>query len=244
MAMKIWETDPDNKPTPRKQVVSDDYVGRFHSGRLVSEPGKRPYPESLGEWRVTTDDLSVGQAVSQLYGGAPTEMEETASRYFIEVLTDRDSIPVVIDGARGIEADMKQWVNGQLVHHCDGVNFLDAERRGEPCGCPKLFAERKEAARSYRGPSPSIRVSFRLADDYDLGRFYFQSTSWSLAAVLHEIEDAVDRVGKGGEVLANLKIELVEYTPKRGPRKGRLVSYYRPAIEVVKGWNDAIAEDV
>lgn len=244
MAMKIWETDPESMPSPRKQVASNDYVGRFHSGRLVNEPGKRPYPEALSEWRISTDDLSVGQAVSQLYGGEPIEIPETTSRNFIEVFTDRDSIPVIIDGVRGIESDMKLWVNGQLVHHCDGVSFLDAERRGEPCGCPKLFAERKEAARTYRGPSPSIRVNFRLADDYDLGLFYFQSSSWTLATVLHEVEDAVDRVGKGGEVLADLKIDLVEYTPKKGPRKGRLVSYYRPVIDVRKSWNDAIAEEL
>jgi hypothetical protein len=146
---------------------------------------------------------------------------------------------VILDGPKAISSDMKLWNRGKLVHHCDGVDFLshaDEKRIGKPCGCPVLFAERKQAARDYMGPAPSINVRFRLADDPDLGVCHFQTTSWTLAEVLHEHDDALRRIG--GEALGELSIELVEYTTK----KGRHVEYLKPVLKVVKSWNEAIAE--
>jgi hypothetical protein len=132
---------------------------------------------------------------------------------------------------------MKLWNRSKLVHHCDGVEFLSPdEKAGRPCGCPALFAQRKQAAKDYVGPSPSINITFRLADDPDLGSFRFQSGSWTLAEVLHEYENDLERVG--GEAVATLRLELVEYTTK----KGRFVSYLKPVLDNIRSYNDAIAE--
>lgn len=230
MALRIFETDPDAKPKQR-QTYSDDVVGRFHSGRMVDNT-----PEALSEWRVTTDDPTVGAAVAQLLGGSADEFETGADNN-IEVYTEFSEVLVVIDGPKALTSDMKLWNRGQLVHHCDGVEFLSPdEDRGKVCGCPELMEERKAMAKSYRGPNPSINVVFRLADDYNLGKFRFQTGSWKLAEVLHEAEEALERID--GEALAKLTLELVEYTTK----KGRDVSYYKPVIKVLKPWADAIAE--
>jgi hypothetical protein len=35
----------------------------------------------------------------------------------------------------------------------------------------------------------------------------------------------------------------VEYTPKKGPMRNKLVSYTKPVIKVVKAYDDAIADD-
>ncbi|MFJ2907805.1 hypothetical protein [Streptomyces sp. NPDC087212] len=228
MAIRIFETDPDAKP---KGTFSDDTVGRFHSGRSVNG-----IPEALAEWKVTTGDPEVAAAISHLMGGQPNETDST-SENFIEVQTDAKRVKVVLSGPDAISSDMKLWNGNVLIHHCDGVEFLSPDQdRGKACGCPSLMEDRKAAAKSKRGPAPSISVLMRLAEDYDLGLFRFQTGSWKLAEVLHEIGNALDKVD--GEALVELSIELVEYTTK----KGRDVSYYKPVVKVLKSWNDAIAE--
>ncbi|WP_030855290.1 hypothetical protein [Streptomyces sp. NRRL S-475] len=72
--------------------------------------------------------------------------------------------------------------------------------------------------------------------DYGLGKFRFQSTSWKLAEVVDQYENALAAVK--GEALAELSLELVEYTTK----SGRDVSYRKPALKVIKPWSEAIAD--
>lgn len=237
----IWAGDEDNKPKER-QTYSDDTVGRLHSG-YMDETGKKPTPVALSEWRFSTGDKTVADAVAQLFGGTPAENDESTSENFIDVFTDAAKVPVIIE-ADGIHWDMKQWINGKLVHHCDGFEFVSPEEKaGQPCGCPTLFDERKQAAKDYQGPNPSITVTFRLADDPELGKFKYQTGAWTLMKVLHEAEDGVERIGKGGSVFGNLELEYVEYTPKKGPMRNKLVSYTKPNINIQKAYNDAIADD-
>ncbi|MFE5896867.1 hypothetical protein ACFQ67_05515 [Streptomyces sp. NPDC056488] len=228
MALRIFETDPDAMP---KGGFSDDTVGRFHSGRSVNG-----IPEALSEWKVSTGDPEVAAAIAQLMGGKPVETD-AQSENFIEIFTDAKRVKVVLSGPDAISSDMKLWNGNVLIHHCDGVEFLSPETdRGKACGCPRLMEDRKAAAKAKRGPSPSISVLFRLAEDYDLGLFRFQTGSWKLAEVLHEIGNALDKVK--GEAFAELALELVEYTTK----KGRDVSYLKPTVKVLKSWSDAVAE--
>ncbi|BAU83114.1 hypothetical protein SLA_2181 [Streptomyces laurentii] len=228
MAIRIFETDPDAKP---KANFSDDTVGRFHGGK--QENG---IPVALPEWRVTTGDPDVAEAIAQLMGGTPVETDST-SENFIEVLTNQEKVKVVLSGTDAISSDLKLWNGPSLIHHCDGVEFLSPdEDKGKPCRCPALMEDRKAAAKSKRGPAPSISVMFRLAEDYDLGIFRLQTGSWKLAEVLHEVENALDKIGT--EAFCSLELELVEYTTK----KGRDVSYRKPVIRVLKSWSDAIAD--
>lgn len=233
--LTIFDTDPNAKPKP-KQTFSDDTVGRFHSGRQVDGQ-----PEALSEWRISTGDPVVAKSVAQLFGGEPIETESTGEN-FIDVFTDRETVPVILDGPDAIYADLKLWNRNKLVHHCDGSAFLSPdEKKGKPCGCPELFAERKEAAKDFLGPSPSISVTFRLADDPELGKFRFQSGSWVMASVLHEYVNGLAAVDC--PALAELSLELVEFTIKKGKNKGLNVSYYKPVIKVLKSYNDAVADE-
>ncbi|WP_433858222.1 hypothetical protein [Streptomyces kronopolitis] len=239
----IWAGDEDNKPKKR-ETYSDDTVGRLHSGYSEKNEKGNMVPVALSEWRFSTGEKTVADAVAQLFGGTPVENEESTSENFIDVFTSKDRIPVVIE-ADGVFWDMKLWWNGKLKHHCDGFEFLshkDEDAIGQPCGCPTLFDERKAAAKEGDAPNPAQVVTFSLADDPELGKFKFQTGSWTLFKVIHEAEDDVERIGKGGSVLAYLELELVEYTPKKGPMRNKLVSYYKPVINVVKAYDDAIAE--
>jgi hypothetical protein len=217
---RIWDTDPDSKP--RERQFSSDIVGRFRSGRLV---GKQP--EALSEWRVTTGDPTVAAEVARLMGGESEEWD-TDKEDNLEILTDSASVEIIIESSDKIDASMKLFGNNGLVHHCDGVEFLSPdEDKGVGCGCPPLLTDRKDKARSGRGPKPSIDVQFKLANALELGVFRFNSGSWELVKVLHTVLRDVDEYD--GPVRATLAIENVSYTTKAG----RDVSYNKPVITVL-----------
>lgn len=232
--INIFKTDPD--AAPKKRQFSDDIAGRFRSGRLVGK-----MPESLNTWRITTGDPSVADELAKLLGGEPEEWD-TDKEDNLEVLTTSASVAIIIESSDKIDASMKLFGSNGLVHHCDGVTFLSPEEdKGEPCHCPPLLQDRKDKARSNRGPKPSIDVVFRLEDAPDLGLFRFNSGSWELVKVLHDVIADVDTHGgrlfdadgnvtdAGVPVRATLTIEHVSYTTKAG----RDVAYNKPVIKVL-----------
>jgi hypothetical protein len=155
------------------------------------------------------------------------------------VLTETNSIEVVIDGSKAVEDKLVQWGGpGGPMHECDGEYSLLPEDKGAPCGCPTTLKERKQRASNNRGPKPSINIDFRLAGvGEDLGKGKLIATAWSLAEVIHEIKNALDAVD--GPALCRLEIVHVEYTSK----VHGLVSYYWPNVVVLGSYNEAIAEE-
>ncbi|MEE1835774.1 recombination directionality factor [Streptomyces sp. SP17KL33] len=230
-ALRIFETDPDAKPKPRPKYDNEvDF--QFRSGRMVGNK-----PQSLAHWRVTAAEPEVADAIAQLMGGSPAEWD-TSKDDALEVLTNTSRVQVVIDGPQAIKSTLILWGRNGPIHECDGAYSLLDEDRGEPCGCPRLMADRKALARSGRGPAPNTTVRFRLAEDYDLGVGKFVSTSWNLVEVLHEVEDELSDIE--GEALCELSLELVQFTNAAGQN----VEYRKPVITVLKAWSDAIAEEV
>lgn len=239
----IWAKDEENKPAARV-VYSDDTVGKLHSGYSeFDEKTKKILPVALEKWRFSTGDKVVADAVAQLFGGTPAEDEESTAENFIDVFTDAAKVPIIVEQG-GIYWDMKQWVNGKLIHHCDGFNYLshpsDDTRIGTECGCPVLFADRKQAAKDYQGPNPALKVTFRLADDPELGLFSFQTGSWTLFKIIHESEGALEDVA--ATATGSLELEYVEFTPKKGPMRNKLVSYTKPVIHVGRAYAGEDAE--
>ncbi|MEW1550964.1 recombination directionality factor [Streptomyces tsukubensis] len=228
MGLRIFETDPNAKPRQRE----NDTVGRFRTGRQINNR-----PESLATFRVTTGDPEVADAVSKLFGGSPAEWE-TSGEDFTEVITDRDKVLIVIDGASSLKFDMRLYGRTGLIHHCDGVDSLLNEDKGQPCGCPTLLEDRKAFAKSGRGPQPYTFINgFRIADDYGLGKFRLQTTSWTILPYLDQYWADLGNID--GEALAELSLELVEYTTKTG----RDVSYRRPALKIIKPWSEAMTDN-
>ncbi|MEU9400640.1 hypothetical protein [Streptomyces sp. NPDC048242] len=201
---------------------TDDFVGRFRTGRMVDNR-----PESLATWRVTTKDPKVADAVANVMGGSPDEWETTGED-FNEVITETNKALIVISGPEALTAEMILWGQSGVIHRCNGVEFVSPEKvKGTPCGCPPLMEDRKAHARSGRGPQPHISLVFRLADDYHLGKFRFQSGAWTVLGLVHEIDTALST--HKGEVLAELSLELVELTTKAG----RNVCYRKPVVTIL-----------
>ncbi|MEW2302591.1 hypothetical protein AB0958_21905 [Streptomyces sp. NPDC006655] len=233
MAVRIFETDPDAKPK-RRTFTKQEFAFFFRSGMSVyDEKARRNLPVSLEHWRVTTPDPATAEAIAQLYGGEATEWD-TPKDDAMQVLTTRSAVQIVLSGPKAIEDRLIQWGRKGPIHECDGITSLMDRNYGEPCGCPELLMERKAAARDEMGPAPHIKVTFRLADDYDLGVGQFTSTSWDLLISLADVENELSAID--GEALCELSLELVEYTTK----KGRDVSYRKPVITVIEPWADAL----
>ncbi|MFC8291111.1 hypothetical protein ACFUJ0_00680 [Streptomyces sp. NPDC057242] len=220
---------PHHSPS-RDQKLDDAPVGRFHVAR---QRGGRPI--AVSAWRITTGDHAVADAVGGLYGGVP-QVLEAGDEHGVEILTRRDHIPVVLGGRGAVSLRMVMRGTGETFHVCDGTRFLEpAGARGSLCGCPASVADRKVAAQEGRGPTPEVRIDFRLADLPGLGVFSLVSTSWELAAELPALSGALDTAV--APAVGVLRYELVEFTT----RSGIAVSYRRPVVEV--GRTQVLAQD-
>jgi hypothetical protein len=234
--LRVFETDPSANPK-LKTTYDDGTVGRLHSGKMM--PGDKPgklVPVSLDHWEFSTGDPEVASALSEMFN-APVIDTNSESENFLRVEdTGTDTLEVVIAGPSALTSDLKLWYSGQLTHHCDGVFFVSGDDVGHNCGCPELFSERKELAKVGRGPKPDIKLVFGLAADLELGTFAFKSGSWTMVEDLWKYEDALARIS--GPAVADLRLELVEYTTK----KGKSVSYRKPVLERIRSLDDATAE--
>ena len=211
----------DDDRADRPHVSASDPVGRFHVAR---QRGGRPI--AVSAWRMTTEDQAVADAVAGFYGGVP-QLLDTGDEHFVEVLTRRDHIPVLLGGREAVSLRMVMRGAGETFHVCDGTRFLElAGARGSLCGCPASLADRKAAAQAGRGPTPEVRIGFRLADLPELGVFSLVSTSWELAAELPALTAGLDAAAVPARGV--LRYELMEFTT----RSGIAVSYRRPVIEV------------
>lgn len=214
MAIRIFENDPDARP--RKPL--DDIVGRFRSGALLNGS-----PTALEDWRVTTDDPEVADLIQELMGGSAPAEWVTKGDDNIEVYTESNRIDVVLDGPNGVKTGMALWGRNGLIHKCDG----EVTTEGEPCPMAgKSVQERKEAARAGYGCEPNIQVYFRIKGHEDLGKFRFFSGSWTFAGEVGDAEDKLATID--GPAEATLRLEVVEYTTK----KGRDVRYTKPVLDV------------
>lgn len=239
----IFDTDPDAKPE-RREVYSDDTVGRFHSGHKVENAKGKLVPSTLNEWKVSTGDRAVADAIAQLLGGQPSEDEESTAENFISVYTEATTVPIILADADALDVDFKEWKNGKITHHCTGSKFLshplDDKLIGTACGCPPLLAEKKMRWEAEMGPKPSITITFRLADDPELGLFKFQTSSYTMVRIVHEY--AADLNDIGGEAVADLALELVSYVPTKGKMANKTVEYVKPVLDRIRSYNAAIAD--
>jgi len=234
MGLNIFGNDPATSQKPR-QRFADDIVGRFRSGHQLN--GR---PASLNEWRVTTGDPEVADAIHEILGGEAPQEWEAKGEDNLEVFSASAEVPIILEGEKALRQKMVLWSrSGKLIQSGDGQTIdYPEDRKGEPDPDAALsFQERKAKARDGIGAEPQIELYFRLAEEPDLGIFKFQTGSWSMASDLayNDVEgELADYAADSetGKVKATLKLERVEFTAKNGPRAGQLVSYVKPVLTI------------
>jgi hypothetical protein len=188
-----------------KPRQSFDVVGRFRAGHMIN---KRP--QSLSEFRVTSDDPEVIDVVAEMFGGKRQTWDSEKQPY--EVFTNASSVPIIVER---IFSNMVLWGRQGAIRKCDGQTLTYPEdQAGSPCECAKLgsLADRKAAAERGTGCQPDIMVRFVLADRPELGSFEFRSGSWALARDIAQVE--TDLAAFGGRAVGTMTLEPVEFTAK------------------------------
>jgi hypothetical protein len=215
--IRILSVDPDACPS--------DIVGRFRSGTQVNSR-----PLALDEWRVTTGDPEVADAIIAHFGSKNTDGAQTwatENEDNLEVFTTSTSVDVILDGPSAVQTAMALWGRNGLIHKCDGETITSGDQSGQPCPqAGKTVAERMDAAKAGYGCAPSIQVYFRLAAEADLGRFSFSSGSWIVAGEIDGAAKALAAID--GPTLGTLALEVVDYHTAAG----RHVRYTKPVLTI------------
>ena len=209
MAINIFDVQND---APK---VTYDVVGRFRAGHTIN---KRP--QSLQEWRVTSDDKAVLETIAKQFGGTVQEWDNEKQPF--EVFTDATAVNVVVEK---IFSAMTLWGRNGVIRKCDGQTIsYPEEQAGQPCPtcstAPDL-ATRKQMAQQGTGCQPDVTIRFRLKDFEDLGVFEFKSGSWNLAQDIGRSESALEKFG--GKAVGTLALEPVEWVQKSTGQTRRFV---------------------
>lgn len=228
--LSIFGTDPELQPKPRR-TFADDLAGRFRAGHMVNGT-----PATLDNWRVTTGDPEVAEAIHGILGGDQPQEWEAKGEDNLEVFTASNSVDIIIEKAADLRQRMVLWGRqGKPIYVSDGAHILDDN--GHPTDEPDPdadlpFAARKQKGRDGLGATPDIDLFFRLKDKPDLGRFQFKTGSWGLARDLAADDVAGQLAEAGGSVHAVLRLEEVSFVAKNGPRKGSTVSYTASRVDL------------
>tara|TARA_R110000803_G_scaffold62972_2_gene123443 strand:+ start:2320 stop:3045 length:726 start_codon:yes stop_codon:yes gene_type:complete len=221
------------KETPVK--FSSDYTFRVRTGQVAN--GR---PMSLKNIRFTTGDNEVADSVATLYGGKRQEWE-TKSEEIYEVLSEVPSISIILET---ISSEYVLWGRANApIRTCNGQTQADDKQ--SPCACATMvddLAGWKAAAKQGTACAPTVKLTFALAENPDIGLGRFQSSSWGLAMGDPDwkkdkltdgeiwqppISDLETQLAEyGGRAMATLAIVPVDYETKAG----RNVSYSKPVL--------------
>jgi hypothetical protein len=237
MSLRIFG-GPNGTPE-KKKSYADDIVGRFRSGYQVDN-GKKKVPVALTEWRVTTGDPEVAEAIASLLNGDEPQEWDASGEDNLEVFTKAAEVEVILENAKALRTAMVlRNREGKIIRSGDGetIRYPEDQAGNPDPQAGQTLAERKQAARDGYGAVPEIDVYFRLAANEDLGLFKFHSGSWSFASDLayHDVEGQIEDIvedNDGARVRATLSLEKVEFVAKNGPRAGQTVSYTKPVLKV------------
>ena len=211
----------------RQRASQGDTAGRFRSGYQMNDK-----PHALGEWRVTSGDPEVTDAIQEILGGDEAQEWETKGEDNLEVFTTSDSVEILLDDEDAIDARMVVWPQRgkDKMFVCGGEPFeVDENRR--PFECEEGdYTTRAEHDEQGHVCEPQIKIRFRIADAPDLGYFEFRTGSWSMTSdiggEIGALEDALE--DGDGPVAATLHLEPVEFTNN----KGKLIQFTKPVLTV------------
>lgn len=225
MSLRIFETDETAARTPLKPRDADV---TYHLKSGIAHNG---IPTALDFWAFTTDDPVLANQIAEEFDAGVTELD-VAKGHDQFIQTQTDTVDILVEGPGSLDSRMVLFGASGVIHECDGVTFISGEDKGEPCGCPPAFADRKALAQKGRGPKPLITIKGVLESHPEWGVCRYQTSSWSLVRELPAIEqdlmDAWERA-EGRPIRVRLRLRHEEYTTRRG----RFVSYTRPVFEVI-----------
>ena len=222
---------------------ADDFTFRVRSGAQVNG-----LPVGLDAFRFTTGDPLVAQDLADAYGGTPKEWE-TKSEEVWEVYSEAGSLDLIFET---ILSGFKQFGrNNQIVRECNGGS--------DDCFCIQQGWSKKEwkqAAKQGTACEPEVKLTFRLADNPDIGLGRFRSGADSLfAGDPHWLEGKMEdgRVWQppistiegqladhGGRATGTLEIVKVSYKVNKGTPAEKTNTYSKPFVTITGPVHEAV----
>ena len=198
------------------------HLGELRLGtKQVSERSGKEYPVSLAHWRITTKDPELATRVADLVGGEPVGWESPDGPAW-EVLTETDSLDVVIPPTDYLRQDMELWARSGLVRRCDGVtaSIPDGDAlRTEPCVCERI----REIGIDESQCAPTTRLAVMMPGVNGFGQWLLTTKSWAAA---REIAGSAALLAKAqGAIPAKLRIEMRKET-----RQGKTNTFRLPVL--------------
>ncbi|MFE9335294.1 hypothetical protein [Streptomyces sp. NPDC007063] len=156
-------------------------------------------PKNLSTWRFASDDRATLEKIVELFGGE-IRTYKTPRKTGEHVITTAYDVEGVIESERDVEVAAILWKDGRPYHKCNYRSYLFGTVEGspgEPCSCAGYaMREIKRRSRDGEGPAPAIRVDFTVAQDRDMGKIRFKSSSFGL---LQKFDAFVDEIKAAGE---------------------------------------------
>lgn len=167
-------------------------VGRIRTG----EKAAKGNPVKLSTFRFTSANHDAIEEVARLYGGSPRPWESAPVGEQYQVVTDSDSVPVIVPSTEmSFSQYMELWSGGGCVRRCDGERELLTDA---PCLCDPEGRECK----------PTTRLSVILPDLESLGVWRIESHGWNGAAELAGSMAVLQMAAERGRMVpARLRLE-------------------------------------
>ena len=225
MAIKnsIFDVDPDEA----QDGGVDDIVARFRTG-YQDEVGN---PVGLSEFRVTTGDPEVAEALAELMGSDEDGVTtwDTKTEENLQVFTTTSKVDIILDGPHAVRSSLVLWGQQAKILETDGEYLYDDDGNLTDevwPGATQSLAQMKEAARKGKGPKPSLQAYFRLADLPDIGKIRFFAGAWTAIDNFSKAEAKLAEID--GPAVGTLELERVEFTAKSGDE----VRYTKPKLTI------------
>lgn len=195
-------------------------IGRIRAG----VKGDKGQPQKLSTWRLTSDQHDIIAQAADQWGGTVEPWESPNGAQF-QVITETDTLGIVIPGGQSISQYFELWKAGGCERRCDGVTELLSDA---PCLCdpdPEL-----------RDCKPTTRLNVMLPDLSDLGQWRLEAHGFYAATELAGVADLLE-LASAQFIGARLRLEQ-----RSVKRPGQTVKRFAvPVIEMDVKLGDVLA---
>lgn len=163
-------------------------VGMIRAGLSPKATGKK-HPTKLQTLRFTSAAEHLIREIARLYGGEPKQWQHPSQGRQWEVITDTDTVPVMVP-KQAIDAWFELWgANTTLQRRCTGAHVTNLNR---PCLCDPAGTMGRDDPR--RTCKVVTRLSLLLAEVPGLVAWGIESHGWN----------AVDEWGRYSSMIENM----------------------------------------
>jgi hypothetical protein len=176
-------------------------AGRIRIGEKVETEGGKSRPTRLETFRFTSPNEEAVTALAGIHGGIPQVWEDAPSGKQWEVVTESDSVRVLVPPeAMSFTQFYELWSGGGCQRRCDGVHLIPSD---EPCLCDPEDRECK----------PHTRISVMLADLPTSGLWRLDTSGYNAAVELSggfELASLISRASGRALLPGTLRLEQRE----------------------------------